>query len=74
MGAWKFCATQEDACYKSDAIIIITEWGEFKTINWDHLRKVMRPPSWLFDTRNIANHKKAESAGFKVWKLGYGNF
>ena len=30
----------------------------------------MRKPSWLFDTRNITNYKKAAENGINIWLLG----
>ena len=38
-------------------------------IDWDNFIKVMREPSWLFDTRDTANHKNAKLSGLKVWEL-----
>ena len=54
----------------SDAILILTEWEEFKHINWNKLASVMRKPSWLFDTRRCANSNAAKASGMKVWTLG----
>ena len=51
----------------------MTEWEEFKNINWEQISRGMRSPSWLFDTRNIINKKEALSEGFKVWKVGSEN-
>ncbi len=54
----------------SDAILILTEWEEFKHLNWNKLASMMRKPSWLFDTRRCANSNAAKAAGMKVWTLG----
>ena len=70
MGVWKFCNTKEEACKNADAIVILTEWEEFKFIKWDSIKKLMRSPSWLFDARNIINEKEALSEGFKIWRVG----
>ena len=73
MGVWKFCNKKEDACKNSDAIVILTEWEEFKLIKWDIIKRLMRSPSWLFDTRNIIDKKEALSKGFKIWSVGSKN-
>ena len=73
MGVWKFCNKKEDACKNADAIVILTEWEEFKLIKWDIIKRLMRSPSWLFDTRNIIDKKKALSKGFKIWSVGSEN-
>ena len=72
-GSWKFCKSQEEAVINSDALVILTEWDEFKKINWLNLKNKMRSPSWIFDTRNISNFKDAINAGFKVWRIGSKN-
>ena len=51
----------------------MTEWQEFKKINWEEVSNVMRSPAWLFDTRLISNSKEAEYAGLNVWQLGFAN-
>ena len=43
-------STIQESVENADAIIILTEWEEFKKINWDKLVPLMRKPSWLFDT------------------------
>ena len=43
-----------------DAILILTEWNEFKEVNWAEISKIMRKPSWIFDTRSIANLNEAK--------------
>ena len=60
----------ENAIKDSHAIILLTEWDEFKNINLDALIKIMKKPSWIFDTRLIINIDKAQRAGFNVWQIG----
>ena len=55
---------------KTHAIILLTEWDEFKNINLDALIKIMKKPSWIFDTRLLVNIDKAQRAGFNVWQIG----
>ena len=59
--------TIEEASNGSDAIVIMTEWEEFFNINWNYLYKIMRRPSWIFDTRYCINYKDAKKAGFNIW-------
>ena len=51
-GEWSFSESIIDASKKSDAIVVLTEWEEFKNINWSEIYKNMRKPAWLFDTRS----------------------
>ena len=69
-GTFEVCSSIKDAACKSDAIVILTEWEEFNSINWYDLFNLMRKPSWLFDTRACIDYEKARKAGFNIWKLG----
>ncbi|KGG16356.1 MULTISPECIES: nucleotide sugar dehydrogenase [unclassified Prochlorococcus] len=71
-GSWSFCESIVEAANDADAIVILTEWREFKQINWELLSNVLREPAWLFDTRSIANTKQAKEFGINVWELGNG--
>ncbi len=55
-----------------DAIIILTEWDEFKSIDWSNLSKSMRSPSWIFDCRDIIKEDEniPTDNGLNIWKLG----
>ena len=67
---WIKSDSLENAIKDSHAIILLTEWDEFKNINLDALIKIMKKPSWIFDTRLIINIDKAQRAGFNVWQIG----
>ena len=54
------------------AIIILTEWEEFRKLNWKLIAKKMVPPAWVFDSRLIVNTKEVKDAGLKLWRLGNG--
>ncbi len=71
-GIWCSAKTINDAVKQADAIIILTEWEEFKNIDWEKIKKMMRSPSWLFDTRSMNDVKNVREKGFKVWSIGYG--
>ena len=60
----------ESAAKDSDALIILTEWDEFINLNWEKLSSIMRKPSWIFDTRSIANLKEANKYGLNTWRVG----
>ena len=50
-------ANSIEIAIKDSAIIILTEWEEFKNIDWEFFIKNMKKPSWIFDTRSIVNKK-----------------
>ena len=55
------------------AVIILTEWDEFKNINWNSIALKMDPPAWVFDSRSIVKPKKVIDAGLNLWRLGDGS-
>ncbi len=70
---WEVYKNYLDACQDSDAIVILTEWSEFKNLDWIEIRNKMNKPAWLFDTRNISNKKQALEVGIKTWHIGQEN-
>ncbi len=62
--------TAEDSAKNADAIVVLTEWEEFKNLNWHKISKSMRNPSWVFDTRGILNLKELKSSGMNIWRVG----
>ena len=64
-----FCKSAYDAAEGVDALVVVTEWNEFKLLNLEKLRKNMRKP-YLFDGRNIYSKDRMERAGFKYICIG----
>lgn len=54
----------------SHAIAIITEWGIYKTLDFNKIYQSMTKPAFLFDGRNIVDHQKLYEIGFNVYPLG----
>lgn len=61
-----------DACDKSHAIAVLTEWDEFKTYDWEKIYEVMHKPAFIFDGRGILDIKALEKIGFICYKIGSG--
>jgi UDPglucose 6-dehydrogenase len=59
----------EDAARGADAVVILTEWNEFRGIALDRLRAVMRG-GWLVDARNVLDPAAAIAAGFSYQGIG----
>ncbi len=71
-GEWIFANSIIDASKNSDAIIVTTEWEEFKDVEWSRVYKEMRKPAWLFDTRSIVDIEKVKASGINFWRVGGG--
>lgn len=58
-----------DAVKNSSALIILTEWNEFKQVDLLKIKKLMKRPL-LFDGRNIYEPKKMKHLGFSYFSVG----
>ena len=58
-----------EALKNADALLIITEWNEFREPNFDLVRKMMKNPV-IFDGRNIYESKKMGAMGFRYFSIG----
>ena len=52
------------------AIAILTEWKEFRDLDFKRLYALMEKPAFIFDGRNLLDHKKLFELGFNVFPLG----
>lgn len=59
-----------EACNGAHAVAVLTEWDEFKTYDWQRIYDSMMKPAFLFDGRNILDHKQLADIGFKIKGIG----
>ena len=59
----------KDACVNSDAIIIATEWNEFRALNFKMIKQKMNSQI-IFDLRNIYNKDEITKLGFIYYGIG----
>ncbi|PWN88378.1 nucleotide sugar dehydrogenase [Acaromyces ingoldii] len=62
----------QSACKDAEAVVIATEWDEFKTLDWEAIYASMKKPAFVFDGRAIVDPKKLRQVGFKVHTVGQG--
>ena len=67
--------TLSECLSKSNAIIVLTEWDEFKQIDWQNYRlnTVDTVLPYIFDTRNILDIELLKSLEYKVFQIGNGD-
>ncbi len=65
-----FCSSAEEAADQADAIALVTEWDQFKTLDYKKIYASMRKPACIFDGRNILNRKELFEIGFSVFGIG----
>ncbi|KAL0206640.1 hypothetical protein P9112_001947 [Eukaryota sp. TZLM1-RC] len=62
------------AVHNCDALVVLTAWGEFSTIDWVAIYQKMRKPAFVFDGRLCLDHSKLSAIGYTVFALGKGRF
>ena len=71
-GGWSLVKNYSDTFEGVDAAIFLTEWDEYRNINWQDVAKEMRKPAWIFDARSIFLPEEIIKAGLKLWRIGDG--
>jgi UDPglucose 6-dehydrogenase len=59
-----------EACDGAHAMAILTEWDEFKTLDYARIYKSMAKPAFIFDGRNLLDHTALREIGFEVHAIG----
>jgi UDPglucose 6-dehydrogenase len=59
----------QDVLKDAEALLVITEWNEFREPDFDKIRSLMKSPV-IFDGRNIYDGKKLQEKGFQYFGLG----
>ena len=62
------CATPEEVAEGSDALVLVTEWPEYRELDWEKLAKSMRCP-FVVDGRLVLDRGRLSRAGFRVTGL-----
>src|SRR5476651_135237 len=66
----KMVARPEEVAEGADALLILTEWNEFKSLPWAAIKKRMLSPL-LFDGRNLLNPTEMRAVGFTYTGIGH---
>jgi UDPglucose 6-dehydrogenase len=67
----EFASDAGAAAQSADALVIVTEWDEFRALDLAELAEVMRGKT-LVDLRNVYDREEAERAGFVYYGVGRG--
>jgi UDPglucose 6-dehydrogenase len=67
----EFAADAYAAARDADALVIVTEWDEFRALDLDRVAAAMRGKV-LVDLRNVYDRAEAEEAGLVYWGMGRG--
>tara|TARA_B100001093_G_scaffold517808_1_gene600497 strand:+ start:3155 stop:4498 length:1344 start_codon:yes stop_codon:yes gene_type:complete len=64
-----WCEDTYEALEGADALVIVTEWNEFRSLNFDRIKKILKG-SVVVDLRNIYDPKTMTEAGFQYSSIG----
>ena len=65
----KYTKTNYDACKEKDALVICTEWSEYRQPDFGQISSLMKSPV-IFDGRNLYSRAMLENLGFKYFAIG----
>lgn len=61
-----------DAAKDAHAVVVLTEWDEFKDVDFKNVYDSMYKPAFLFDGRNLLDCKELKALGFEFSGIGRG--
>ena len=65
----KWCTDAYDAMKGADAVSIVTEWNQFRALDFERVKSLLNSPV-LIDFRNIYNPDEMLAAGFDYTSIG----
>lgn len=65
----EYAKDEYDACIDADALIVVTEWSEFRMPNFRILEKLMNEKT-VFDGRNVYDPEELAEQGFNYYSIG----
>lgn len=69
-GDTSYCEDPYDAVKGAHAIALLTEWDSFRKLDFRRIYDLMEKPAFLFDGRNLLDHRKLYEIGFNVYPIG----
>jgi UDPglucose 6-dehydrogenase len=65
----EYCENMYDVCEDANALILVTEWMEFRTPDFEKIRILLKEPL-IFDGRNQYNPERIRKRGFEYYCIG----
>jgi UDPglucose 6-dehydrogenase len=66
----QICANAYEAAEGADALVVVTEWDEFRELDFERIYGGMNKPAFVFDGRLMLDAPKLRQIGFKVHVIG----
>jgi UDPglucose 6-dehydrogenase len=68
-----YCGNALEALDQAHAMVVLTEWDEFRDLDFVKIHHGMFKPAFAFDGRNILPRESMLTLGFQVYNIGVGN-
>ncbi|MDH3972759.1 MAG: UDP-glucose 6-dehydrogenase [Deltaproteobacteria bacterium] len=68
--AIQFTDDPYEAAKGAHAVAIVTEWEEYKRLDYERIYNDLEKPAFIFDGRNILDHRRMHDLGFNVYAIG----
>ena len=65
----EYCDDMYEALEDADALMIVTEWKQFRLPNWNTVKNKMKGAA-VIDGRNIYDRREVEGAGLDYFRIG----
>jgi len=65
----EYCEHRDDALEGADALVILTEWDQFRALDLDRVRAILRKPV-VVDLRNVYKPADMVARGFTYVSIG----
>jgi len=69
-GSAQFTDDPYEAARGAHAIAVMTEWQLYRSLDWERIYASMEKPAFVFDGRNVLNHRELFGIGFNVFPIG----
>ena len=69
-GSAQFTDDPYEAARGAHAVAVLTEWGLYRSLDWQRIYTSMEKPAFVFDGRNVLDHQKLFGIGFNVFPIG----
>ena len=65
----EFCSSVQETLPEADALVLVTEWNEFRQLDLGWVKGLMRRPL-IIDLRNVYRREEMQAAGFDYFSIG----
>jgi UDPglucose 6-dehydrogenase len=65
----KYCSSSYEACEGADAVILMTEWNEYRALDLDRIKALLKEPVFI-DLRNVYPPEMMAERGFRYYSVG----